>query len=74
MRNLPTSDDHAGLGNLQWFTNTDLDTIYDDDGKGGLSSGAIAGIVIGVSIPVFVIFYFLSKKFEGFRGVFWKRR
>jgi hypothetical protein len=51
-----------------------LDTIYDDDGKGGLSSGAIAGIVIGVSIPVFVIFYFLSKKFEGFRGVFWKRR
>jgi hypothetical protein len=74
LRNLPDGVEETTLDNLQWFANSELDTLYNGDDKDNLSNGAIAGIAIGVGIPMIILFYFLWKRLRGFRRIIWRKR
>jgi hypothetical protein len=74
LRNLPDGDKETTLDNLQWFANSELDTLYNGGDTDKLSDGAIAGIAIGVGIPMIILFYFLRSDFGGFRRIIWRKR
>lgn len=73
LKNLPSKSDSLGLNNLEWFTNSELDNINKND-TSTLSIGAIVGIVIGVAVSMSLVFFFLWKKFKGFRRIVWNKR
>ncbi|KAI8883498.1 hypothetical protein K501DRAFT_333290 [Backusella circina FSU 941] len=75
LKNLPTKNESSNLNLLQWFPESELGSPDQGDANNErLSAGAIAEIVICIFISVSFIGFFLLKKFEALRTVFWKKR